>query len=106
MILLSHKGDEALFIGEDIVIKLTRVAGGRALIGVHAPKEVKALREEIAGELRQKRGEGGMRAASASGLVFSAVSRGGHETQDTEQPERPLHGGTHEPAKGPGDDQQ
>ena len=67
MILLSRKGDEALFIGEDIVIKLTRVAGGRALIGMRAPKEVKVLREEIAGESAERDGSGDVNEPRVSG---------------------------------------
>jgi carbon storage regulator len=49
MLVLSRKVGEEIRIGNDIVVKVNRVAGGRVSIGVDAPDHIKIVR----GELRQ-----------------------------------------------------
>lgn len=52
MLVLSRKENERLFIGENIVITIVRVAGGSVRVGIEAPAEVQVQREEV--RCRQK----------------------------------------------------
>jgi len=54
MLLLSRKVGEAIYIGKDIQVVVKEIRGGRAMIGIVAPKDVLILREEIAGELKRE----------------------------------------------------
>jgi len=54
MLLLSRKVGEAIYIGKDIQVVVKEIRGGRAMIGIVAPKGVLILREEIAGELKRE----------------------------------------------------
>jgi len=54
MLLLSRKAGEAIYIGKDIRVVVKEIRGGRAMIGIVAPKDVLILREEIADELKRE----------------------------------------------------
>jgi len=47
MLVLSRKENERLFIGDNIVITIVRVAGGSVRVGIEAPAEVQVQREEV-----------------------------------------------------------
>lgn len=47
MLVLSRKKNERLFIGDNIVITIVRVAGGSVRLGIEAPSEVHVRREEV-----------------------------------------------------------
>ena len=47
MLLLNRKIDEAILIGPDIRIIVTRIAHGTVRLGIEAPKSTQILREEI-----------------------------------------------------------
>jgi carbon storage regulator len=47
MLVLSRKQDERLIIGENIVVKIVRVSGGRVKLGIEAPPETTIRREEL-----------------------------------------------------------
>ena len=53
MLVLSRKANERLFIGDDIVITIVRVAGGAVKVGIEAPHDVQVQREEV--RCREKR---------------------------------------------------
>lgn len=44
MLVLSRKTGEEVRIGDDIVVKVTRVQGGRVRIGIEAPQHVAITR--------------------------------------------------------------
>lgn len=46
MLVLSRKEDGRIYIGDDIVLTVIDVKGGRVRIGIDAPKEVKVLRDD------------------------------------------------------------
>ncbi len=48
MLVLSRKTGERIHIGGDVVITVTKIAGGRAKIGIEAPLEVSIHRGELA----------------------------------------------------------
>jgi carbon storage regulator len=64
MLVLSRKAEEKIIIGEDIVITVVRVAGGRVQLGVEAPYEMSIKRSELI-----------QRAPCSAALTRSAVSR-------------------------------
>jgi carbon storage regulator len=47
MLVLTRKQDEAIRIGEDIVIKIVSTDKNSVRIGIEAPKEMTILREEL-----------------------------------------------------------
>lgn len=47
MLVLSRKENERLFIGQNIVISIVRVAGGAVRLGIDAPAEIHIQREEV-----------------------------------------------------------
>jgi carbon storage regulator len=49
MLVVTRKVREAILIGDNIRVTVDSVSGGRIRIGIEAPKELKILREELAG---------------------------------------------------------
>jgi len=47
MLVLSRKAGERIVIGDNIIVTVTRIRGGRVNIGVEAPREKKVLRYEV-----------------------------------------------------------
>lgn len=52
MLVLSRKPHEKLHIGDDIVVTVVSISGGRVRLGFEAPAEVKVYRSEIAARLQ------------------------------------------------------
>ena len=50
MLVLTRKSGESIWIGDDIEVKIIKMGGGQARIGVNAPDDVVILR----GELRER----------------------------------------------------
>lgn len=50
MLVLSRKIGEAIVIGDDIEVTVTRMAGNRVTLGITAPSAVRVLRGELAEE--------------------------------------------------------
>jgi carbon storage regulator len=48
MLVLSRKENQQLIIGENIIVRVVRVEGGRVRLGIEAPAEVPIRREELA----------------------------------------------------------
>jgi carbon storage regulator len=46
MLVLTRKVNEKLYIGEDIVITVTKIKGQAVSIGIEAPKEINVNRHE------------------------------------------------------------
>jgi carbon storage regulator len=49
MLVLSRKSTELVHIGDQVRIRVVRVAGNRVWIGIDAPQEVRIVRHEISG---------------------------------------------------------
>jgi carbon storage regulator len=47
MLVLTRKVDEAIAIGDQIVIKVIEVKGGQVRLGIEAPADCRIYREEI-----------------------------------------------------------
>ncbi len=57
MLVLSRNIGEAITIGENIVVTVIDVGGGRVRLGITAPKEVPVHRGEVMAELRRQLAE-------------------------------------------------
>ena len=53
MLILTRKVGESLLIGDDVSITILNVRGNQVKIGVKAPKEISAHREEIYQRIKQ-----------------------------------------------------
>jgi len=47
MLVLSRKVNEEIVIGENVRIKLVKIAGGRARLAISAPREIGVRRAEL-----------------------------------------------------------
>lgn len=47
MLVLNRKAGEKLYLGEDVVITVTEVRGGRVRLGIQAPRGLKIYRDEL-----------------------------------------------------------
>jgi carbon storage regulator len=47
MLVLSRRAEEAIIIGDNIVITVLEIDGGRVKIGIEAPRSIGVLRGEI-----------------------------------------------------------
>lgn len=47
MLVLTRKVGEEIYIGDDIVLKVTGVQGGRVKIGIEAPRDRRIARPEM-----------------------------------------------------------
>ena len=53
MLILTRRVGESLMIGDDVTITVLGVKGNQVRIGVNAPKEVAANREEILNRIEE-----------------------------------------------------
>ena len=54
MLVLTRKKDEAIRIGDDILIKVVAVDKNTVRLGIEAPKELSILREELYEAIREE----------------------------------------------------
>ena len=47
MLVLSRRDGEQILVGDDVIIKVLSVAGGRVRVGIEAPRSVSIRRSEL-----------------------------------------------------------
>jgi carbon storage regulator len=57
MLVLSRKLNEAIVIGESVVVRVVDCKNGRVRLGIEAPPWVEIMREELHGEPRADKRE-------------------------------------------------
>ena len=48
MLVLSRRDGEQILVGDDVIIKVLSIAGGRVRVGIEAPRSVSIRRSELA----------------------------------------------------------
>jgi len=54
MLVLSRKPGEAIYIGDDIVVKIVEVSGRLTRIGIEAPRSITVLRAEVKRQIEEE----------------------------------------------------
>ena len=73
MLVLGRKVDEAILIGDEIVVKVVAIENGVVKLGIEAPKNVSILRDELAKEVAQNNKKAASEADVASLKSLSAM---------------------------------
>ena len=47
MLVLSRKAHQKIYLGDDIVLEVRRIAGNRVTVAIEAPKSIRILRGEL-----------------------------------------------------------
>lgn len=69
MLVLTRRSDEAIRIGDEIVIRIVEIKGSQVRVGIEAPKGVRIYREE----LYQKIKEENLQSINTDDLVFGKL---------------------------------
>lgn len=70
MLVLSRKDGQAIRIGEDVIIKVSEISGGRVKLAIDAPREIPIRRSE----LNTQRNASQRRPDTASTLAWGGAS--------------------------------
>ena len=57
MLVLSRKKNEAIVIGDDIVIHVIEIRGDKVRLGIVAPKEISVHRQEVYDAIKSQGGD-------------------------------------------------
>ena len=72
MLVLSRRDGEEIVIGDDIVVKVLSIDGGRVRVGIEAPMSVQIRRSELTRKPIQRSALRWEQDALCSGLVVAA----------------------------------
>ena len=53
MLVLSRQRDESIVIGENVVITIVDIRGGKVRLGIEAPSEISVHRQEVYDEINR-----------------------------------------------------
>jgi len=55
LLILTRRVEEEIYIGDDIVIKVTEIKGNRVKLGISAPAGVEVLRDDVKNKTTRER---------------------------------------------------
>ena len=75
MLILSRKIDQAITIGENIEISITKIEGDSVKIGISAPRSIAILRKEILEEMQSSNKAAAAAAMPAKGSLVASSAK-------------------------------
>lgn len=54
MLVLTRKRDQAVVIGDDIIVKIVEVKGDTVKIGIEAPRDITVHRQEVYDDIKKE----------------------------------------------------
>ena len=75
MLILSRKIDQAITIGENIEISITKIEGDSVKIGITAPRSIAILRKEILEEMQSSNKAAAAAAMPAKGSLVASSAK-------------------------------
>ena len=75
MLILSRKIDQAIIIGENIEISITKIEGDSVKIGISAPRSIAILRKEILEEMQSSNKAAAAAAMPAQGALVASSAK-------------------------------
>ena len=75
MLILSRKIDQAIKIGEDIEIAITKIEGDSVKVGITAPRSIAILRKEILEEMESSNKAAAASAMPAKGTLVASSAK-------------------------------
>ena len=75
MLILSRKIDQAIVIGENIEISITKIEGDSVKVGISAPRSIAILRKEILEEMQSSNKAAAAAAMPAKGALVASSAK-------------------------------
>lgn len=75
MLILSRKIDQAIIIGENIEISITKIEGDSVKVGISAPRSIAILRKEILEEMQSSNKAAAAAAMPAKGALVASSAK-------------------------------
>jgi carbon storage regulator len=89
MLVLSRRKGERLHVGEDVIVHIKRIAGGRVTISIEAPRAMRILRGELIEATREFPATASLVTVPADDQLLGNVGNEGNGVLDGAAPGEP-----------------